>query len=155
MSAMYAVYHGPKGLKNIALRVHNATLLLAEGMDIMLLLSMKYFSMTWFEQWWFCLRYKTSWSPRWWNKPCFWYFKGTWIIFIFHVEQHYSNGIFSFFIPILSLFTSFAIQVTVSSGDVTETIKRAQEKKINLRKIDEQTVCLFLKTNDDKNLPLN
>ncbi|XP_048583438.1 glycine dehydrogenase (decarboxylating), mitochondrial-like, partial [Nematostella vectensis] len=31
MSAMYAVYHGPKGLRNIALRVHNATLLLAEG----------------------------------------------------------------------------------------------------------------------------
>lgn len=34
MSAMYAVYHGPKGLKNIALRVHNATLLLAEGKKI-------------------------------------------------------------------------------------------------------------------------
>lgn len=32
MSAMYAVYHGPKGLKNIAQRVHNATLLLAEGL---------------------------------------------------------------------------------------------------------------------------
>lgn len=32
MSAMYAIYHGPKGLKNIALKVHNATLLLAEGL---------------------------------------------------------------------------------------------------------------------------
>jgi len=31
MSAMYAIYHGPKGLKNIAQRVHDATLLLAEG----------------------------------------------------------------------------------------------------------------------------
>ena len=31
MSAMYAIYHGPKGLKNIARRVHDATLLLAEG----------------------------------------------------------------------------------------------------------------------------
>ncbi|EDV23160.1 uncharacterized protein TRIADDRAFT_27926 [Trichoplax adhaerens] len=32
MSAMYAVYHGPKGLKEIATRVHNAALLLAEGL---------------------------------------------------------------------------------------------------------------------------
>ncbi|KAJ7383841.1 hypothetical protein OS493_025717 [Desmophyllum pertusum] len=32
MSAMYAIYHGPKGLRNIARRVHNATLLLAEGL---------------------------------------------------------------------------------------------------------------------------
>ena len=31
MSAMYAIYHGPKGLKSIARRVHDATLLLAEG----------------------------------------------------------------------------------------------------------------------------
>ena len=31
MSAMYAIYHGPEGLKNIALRVHKATLLLAKG----------------------------------------------------------------------------------------------------------------------------
>ena len=31
MSAMYAIYHGPKGLKNIAVRVHNAAILLAEG----------------------------------------------------------------------------------------------------------------------------
>ena len=31
MSAMYAIYHGPKGLKDIAQRVHDATLLLAEG----------------------------------------------------------------------------------------------------------------------------
>lgn len=32
MSAMYTIYHGPKGVKNIAKRVHNATLLLAEGL---------------------------------------------------------------------------------------------------------------------------
>lgn len=32
ISAMYAVYHGPKGLKDIAQRVHDATLLLAEGL---------------------------------------------------------------------------------------------------------------------------
>ena len=31
MSAMYAVYHGPEGLRNIGKRVHCATLLLAEG----------------------------------------------------------------------------------------------------------------------------
>lgn len=31
ISAMYAVYHGPKGLKEIAQRVHDSTLLLAEG----------------------------------------------------------------------------------------------------------------------------
>ncbi|PSN55124.1 Glycine dehydrogenase (decarboxylating), partial [Blattella germanica] len=31
MSAMYAVYHGPQGLKEIATRVHNAALLLSEG----------------------------------------------------------------------------------------------------------------------------
>lgn len=31
MSAMYAVYHGPHGLKDIATRVHEATLLLAAG----------------------------------------------------------------------------------------------------------------------------
>ena len=31
MSAMYAIYHGPKGLRDIAQRVHDATLLLAEG----------------------------------------------------------------------------------------------------------------------------
>lgn len=31
ISAMYAVYHGPKGLKDIAQRVHDSTLLLAEG----------------------------------------------------------------------------------------------------------------------------
>ncbi len=28
---MYCVYHGPEGLKNIASRVHTATLLLAKG----------------------------------------------------------------------------------------------------------------------------
>lgn len=32
MAGMFAVYHGPKGLRNIATRVHHATLLLAEGM---------------------------------------------------------------------------------------------------------------------------
>lgn len=31
MSAMYAVYHGPQGLRDIATRVHNLTCLLAEG----------------------------------------------------------------------------------------------------------------------------
>lgn len=33
MSAMYAVYHGPEGLKNIANRVHGATLILSAGMS--------------------------------------------------------------------------------------------------------------------------
>ncbi|XP_078657533.1 glycine dehydrogenase (decarboxylating), mitochondrial-like isoform X7 [Branchiostoma floridae x Branchiostoma belcheri] len=32
MAAMYAVYHGPEGLKHIATRVHHGTLLLAEGL---------------------------------------------------------------------------------------------------------------------------
>ncbi|XP_046675131.1 glycine dehydrogenase (decarboxylating), mitochondrial [Homalodisca vitripennis] len=32
MSAMYAVYHGPKGLRRIANKIHNATLLLREGL---------------------------------------------------------------------------------------------------------------------------
>ena len=41
MSAMYAVYHGPKGLKNIAQRVHNATLLLAEGTDYIMVINCK------------------------------------------------------------------------------------------------------------------
>ncbi|KAL1445424.1 hypothetical protein MTO96_006740 [Rhipicephalus appendiculatus] len=31
MSALYAIYHGPQGLRDIATRVHNATLLLARG----------------------------------------------------------------------------------------------------------------------------
>ncbi|XP_033737275.1 glycine dehydrogenase (decarboxylating), mitochondrial-like [Pecten maximus] len=31
MAAMYAIYHGPDGLKHIGKRVHNATLILAEG----------------------------------------------------------------------------------------------------------------------------
>ena len=31
MAAMYAVYHGPDGLKHIGRRVHNSTLILAEG----------------------------------------------------------------------------------------------------------------------------
>ncbi|XP_043917013.1 glycine dehydrogenase (decarboxylating), mitochondrial isoform X2 [Protopterus annectens] len=32
MAAMFAVYHGPNGLKHIAKRLHNATLILAEGL---------------------------------------------------------------------------------------------------------------------------
>jgi len=32
ISAMYAVYHGPQGLENIAKKIHNATLLLAKGL---------------------------------------------------------------------------------------------------------------------------
>ncbi|XP_041041475.1 glycine dehydrogenase (decarboxylating), mitochondrial [Carcharodon carcharias] len=32
MAAMFAIYHGPNGLKHIAKRVHNATLILAEGL---------------------------------------------------------------------------------------------------------------------------
>lgn len=32
MAAMYALYHGPQGLKHIAERTHNATLILAEGL---------------------------------------------------------------------------------------------------------------------------
>ena len=35
MAGMYAVYHGPKGLKNIALRVHGLTKLLAGGLKEM------------------------------------------------------------------------------------------------------------------------
>lgn len=31
MSAMFAVYHGPQGLRDIASRVHNATLVLDHG----------------------------------------------------------------------------------------------------------------------------
>ena len=31
ISAMYAIYHGPKGLKEIANRIHKSTLILAEG----------------------------------------------------------------------------------------------------------------------------
>ena len=31
MAAMFGVYHGPKGLKHIAERTHNAALILAEG----------------------------------------------------------------------------------------------------------------------------
>lgn len=33
MSAMYAVYHGPEGIKNIANRVHALTLALAKGLE--------------------------------------------------------------------------------------------------------------------------
>ncbi|KAK3716749.1 hypothetical protein QZH41_018229 [Actinostola sp. cb2023] len=80
MSAMYAVYHGPKGLKNIGLRVHNATLLLAEGI-------------------------KQAGH---------------------NVDE--TRPVFD------------TLKVTVSSGDVTEIQKRAAEKLINLRKIDDQTV---------------
>ena len=32
MSAMYAVYHGPKGLKNIANHIHNGAVILAQGL---------------------------------------------------------------------------------------------------------------------------
>jgi len=32
ISAMFAVYHGPQGLENIARKIHNATLLLAKGL---------------------------------------------------------------------------------------------------------------------------
>jgi len=31
---MYAVYHGPQGIRDIASRVHNLTLALAEGLDV-------------------------------------------------------------------------------------------------------------------------
>ena len=31
ISAMFAVYHGPQGLENIARKIHNAALLLAKG----------------------------------------------------------------------------------------------------------------------------
>jgi glycine cleavage system pyridoxal-binding protein P len=34
MSAMYAVYHGPHGLKEIATRIHNSALLLSAGTRI-------------------------------------------------------------------------------------------------------------------------
>lgn len=36
MAAMYGVYHGSDGLKDIARRVHNATLILAEGEYLMI-----------------------------------------------------------------------------------------------------------------------
>ena len=35
MSAMYAVYHGPGGLRHIGTRVHHGALILAEGMCIL------------------------------------------------------------------------------------------------------------------------
>lgn len=31
MASMFALYHGPQGLRHIAERTHNATLILAEG----------------------------------------------------------------------------------------------------------------------------
>ena len=31
ISAMYTVYHGPQGLRDLASRIHHATLLLAKG----------------------------------------------------------------------------------------------------------------------------
>ncbi|KYM81421.1 Glycine dehydrogenase [decarboxylating], mitochondrial [Atta colombica] len=34
MSAMYAVYHGPQGIRDIASRVHNLTLALAKGLEV-------------------------------------------------------------------------------------------------------------------------
>lgn len=33
MSAMYAVYHGPQGIRNIASRIHNLTLALVNGLE--------------------------------------------------------------------------------------------------------------------------
>jgi len=33
MAAMFAVYHGPSGLKNIGIRVHTAALVLAKGLS--------------------------------------------------------------------------------------------------------------------------
>ncbi|XP_035740345.1 glycine dehydrogenase (decarboxylating), mitochondrial-like [Vespa mandarinia] len=33
MSAMYAVYHGPEGIRNIASRIHNLTLILVKGLQ--------------------------------------------------------------------------------------------------------------------------
>lgn len=35
MSAMFGIYHGSDGLRHIARRVHNATLILAEGRYLM------------------------------------------------------------------------------------------------------------------------
>lgn len=46
MAAMFALYHGPQGLKHIAERTHNATLILAEGkilLEIKLLLMLSSF----------------------------------------------------------------------------------------------------------------
>ena len=34
ISAMYAIYHGPQGLRDIACRVHRSTLVLAEGVCV-------------------------------------------------------------------------------------------------------------------------
>lgn len=34
MSAMYAVYHGPRGIRDIASRVHKLTLCLARGLEL-------------------------------------------------------------------------------------------------------------------------
>jgi glycine dehydrogenase len=39
MSAMYAIYHGPKGLTDIAGRVHTLTLMLAEGNTIVTIIT--------------------------------------------------------------------------------------------------------------------
>ena len=52
MSAMYAIYHGPKGLKDIAQRLHDATLLLAEGRYYYLLLTLSLLN--------FCIGKKTK-----------------------------------------------------------------------------------------------
>lgn len=35
MSAMFGIYHGSEGLRHIARRVHNAALILAEGVYLM------------------------------------------------------------------------------------------------------------------------
>uniref|UniRef100_A0A673M9Y5 Uncharacterized protein n=1 Tax=Sinocyclocheilus rhinocerous TaxID=307959 RepID=A0A673M9Y5_9TELE len=37
MASMFALYHGPQGLRHIAERTHNATLILAEGKNVMIL----------------------------------------------------------------------------------------------------------------------
>ena len=34
MSAMYAVYHGPDGLRHIGTRIHNGARILAKGEDL-------------------------------------------------------------------------------------------------------------------------
>lgn len=38
MAAMFALYHGPQGLKHIAERTHNAALILAEGKFVVFLI---------------------------------------------------------------------------------------------------------------------
>ena len=40
MAAMFAIYHGPDGLKHIGRRVHNVALILADGWFVLLSCSM-------------------------------------------------------------------------------------------------------------------